>query len=102
MDSADIAQRIGSRDLPKGMRIVNNRREEIDGLHQRETFSQQIDSGVIIGIESHEYVRIGLPRQFAQDRIERRRIEFRRATRSLCHRREFHGCGQSTPRCKAL
>jgi len=54
-------------------------REEIDGLHQREPFAQQIDAGVVIRVESDRERWVALPRQFAQHRIERRRIEFCRA-----------------------
>jgi hypothetical protein len=44
--------------LPEGKRIVDDRREKIDGLHQRQSVTQQIHPGVVVGIEANEYVRI--------------------------------------------
>ena len=79
------------------MWIVHDGREEIDGLHQRESFAEQIDSGVVVGVESDEHVGIGLPRQFAQDRVERGGIQFCRAACGLGHRRQFHLSSPRTP-----
>ncbi len=53
-----IAQRIGRGNLSKGKRIINDRREKIDGLHQRQSVAQQIHPCIVVGVEANEYVWI--------------------------------------------
>ena len=72
------------------MRVVDDGREEIYGLDESKAFAQQIDAGVVVGIESNEHVWIGLARQFTQHGVERCWIEFCGAARGFRHRREFY------------
>jgi hypothetical protein len=51
-----IAQRVGRGNLSEGKRIVDDRREKIDGLHQRQSVAQQIHPGIVVGVETNEYV----------------------------------------------
>ena len=53
-----ITERVGRGNLTEQVRIVDNRREEIHGLHQRQRFGDAVDPGVIIGIEANDYVAL--------------------------------------------
>ena len=54
-------KRVGRGDLSKGVWVVDNRREEVDGLHQRLVGADQIHSGVVGFIEANQHVRVMLP-----------------------------------------
>jgi copper oxidase (laccase) domain-containing protein len=44
--------------LSERERVVNNRREKIHCLDQRQSFREQIHTRVVVGVEPNEYVRI--------------------------------------------
>ena len=48
----NITEGVGSSDLPKGIRVVYNRWEEIDGLHQRQIVGKLVNCRVILHIEA--------------------------------------------------
>ena len=54
----DVAEGVGSGDLPEGERIVDDRCEKIHRLHQRKVVVDQIHPCVVVGAEANEYVRI--------------------------------------------
>jgi hypothetical protein len=66
----DIAQRIGGGDGAEGKRVVDNRREKIDGLHERKLVRQTIHSGVVGSIEADQNIRIGNARQSPQHPVQ--------------------------------
>jgi hypothetical protein len=47
-----IAERVGRRDLSERVRVIDNRREEVHGLHERLVGRDQIHSGVVGMIEA--------------------------------------------------
>jgi hypothetical protein len=60
------AQRVGGGDLPVGKRVVDDRREEVHGLHERRAARPTVDPRVIGSAEVDDHVRIGLRRQVVQ------------------------------------
>ena len=57
----NVAQGIGGCDLSEGVRIVDDGREEIDGLHQSLIGGDEIHSGVVGVIEADQNVGVVLP-----------------------------------------
>ena len=54
----NIGERIGGGDLAVSKWIVHNRREEIDGLHERTMSIQTINAGVIERVRIDEHFRV--------------------------------------------
>ena len=52
----DVRQRVCRRDLAKQERVVNHRREEVDGLHEPQVLPYAEDARIVGGIEPHEQV----------------------------------------------
>ena len=59
----DVAERVGGGDAAVGVRVVNDRREKIDGLHERERVVDAINPRVAEALGPNEQVRIGHRRQ---------------------------------------
>ena len=76
----NIAQRVGGGDGAEGERIVDDRREEVDGLHQRQIGAQSIHSGVVGCVEADKDVRIGDSRHRAEHFVQQLWTQFRRST----------------------
>src|SRR5690349_23732485 len=57
----DVAQRIGCRDFPENLRVIDDGSEEINGLHYREIVLDQVHPCVVVGLETHQNFRINLP-----------------------------------------
>ncbi len=57
----DVAERVGGRDLAEDIGIVDDGREEIDSLHQRQLRRELIHPGVVGGVEADQDVGIMLP-----------------------------------------
>jgi hypothetical protein len=56
----DVGERVRRRDAPEVIRIVDDRREEIDGLNDREVVAQPIDARIVAGRETDEDVGVDL------------------------------------------
>ena len=54
--SVDVRQRVSRGNLAKQKRVVNHRREEVDGLHEAQVIANAKDARIIGGIEPHEQV----------------------------------------------
>ena len=52
----DVRQRVGRGDLAKQERVVDHRREEVDGLHEAKVLPYAEDARIVGGIEPHEQV----------------------------------------------
>lgn len=52
----DVRQRICRGNLAKQKRVVDHRREEVDGLHEAQVFANTKDTRIVGGIETHEQV----------------------------------------------
>ena len=52
----DVRQRVGRGDLAKQERVVDHRREEVDGLHEAKVLPYAEDACIVGGIEPHEQV----------------------------------------------
>ena len=55
----DVRQRVCRRDLAKQERVVDHRREEVDGLNESQVFANTEDTRIVGGIEPHEQVVVG-------------------------------------------
>ena len=62
----DVGQRVRGGDLPEEVRIVDDRREEVDGLDEREIVGQHKDPRIVEGLAPDDEARIGLEGQTAQ------------------------------------
>ena len=56
----DVGQRVRRGDLPEQIRIVDDRREEVDGLHEREIVGQHEDARVVERLAPNDEARIRL------------------------------------------
>ena len=52
----DVRQRVGRGNLAKQERVVDHRREEVDGLHEAQVFANTKDARIVGSIEPHEQV----------------------------------------------
>ena len=52
----DVRQRVSRSNLAKQERVVDHRREEVDGLHEAQVIADAEDTRVVGGIEPHEQV----------------------------------------------
>ncbi len=78
----DVGEGVGGGDLAVEIRIVHDRRDVVDGLHEGEVVRQTIDSGVVAGLEADEQVGIGLglAREILDDVAQVHRTELGRST----------------------
>ena len=63
----DVGERVGGRDLPVEVGVVDDRREEVDGLDEGAVGVEPVDGGVVGGGGSDEEVVIRKLREVAQD-----------------------------------
>ncbi len=63
----DVAQRVGRRDPAEVVRIVDDGREEVDGLDQGQIVREPVDTRIVARADADENVRIRRWRQVAQD-----------------------------------
>ena len=62
----DVGQRVRSSNLTKVVRVVDDRREEIHRLDEREIVAQHEDPRVVEGLTTHENAAVGVHRHAAQ------------------------------------
>jgi len=75
-----IGQRIRRGDLTEGERIVNDRREKIDRLDQRQLVVYLDDACIVGGVGADQQSWIVYRRQSLQDFAQLRRAQLRRST----------------------
>jgi hypothetical protein len=63
----DVRERVGGGDAPKGVRVVDDRREEVRGLDDREVLGELHHPGVVGGVGRHEHARVGGARERRDD-----------------------------------
>ena len=76
----DVAQRVRRGDLAVDVRVVDDRREEVHGLHQRRPGLPRVHTGIVSGPEVHQDPRVGLHGDVAQHVSELAGGEFARST----------------------
>ena len=54
----DVRERVRCGDLAEGVGVVRDRREEVDGLHQRKLVRDLVHRGVVALVEADEQVRV--------------------------------------------
>ena len=54
----DVRQRVGGRDAPERVRVVDDRGEEVGGLHERQLVAELHDAGVVGGVGRDEHARV--------------------------------------------
>ena len=86
----DVRQRVGRSDLAKQKRIVDHRREEVDGLHKPQVLPYAEDTRIVGGIEPHEQIVVGHIWQVAQDLGEGSGSQLSGSTARGRHRRELN------------
>ena len=79
----DIAQRVGGGDGAKGVRIVDNGREEIDGLHQSELRRQLVHAGIVGGVKPYQHILIRPAGHRCQNLVQQLWTKLARSTGSL-------------------
>jgi hypothetical protein len=79
----DIAQRIRDCDGAEVIRVIDDWREEINGLNQRGIFGEFVDRRIIAGADPNQEVRIGDGREMAQDLRQFGWAELGRSTRAV-------------------
>ncbi len=65
-----VAERIGGRDRPEGERVVDDGREEVDGLHQGLGVADAIDTGVVGEVETDQQIGVFGIRQTCQSALQ--------------------------------
>ena len=73
-------QRVGRGDLAVDERVVDDRREEIDGLHERRPALPPVHTRIVRGPEVDQDPRVGLRWKVAQHLSELASGEFARST----------------------
>ncbi len=85
----DVAERVRRGDGSERERIVDNRSEKIDRLHQRHVGRQTVHSGVVGGIEADQNIGIFHARYAREHLVQDLWTQFRRSTRGFHVRRQF-------------
>jgi len=55
----DVAQGVGGGDLAVGVRVVDDGREEVERLDERNLIGQAVDACVVVGLGADQQVRVG-------------------------------------------
>jgi hypothetical protein len=79
----NIAQRIRRGDSAERIRIVHNRREEVERLHESALLRQPVDARIVRGVEADHHVGIAGSRESRKRLVQNLWTEFRRSTRGL-------------------
>ena len=79
----DVAERIRRRDLPEGIRVIDNRREKIDRVDDGEVRPQAKYSGIVGGLRPDQHVRVVEFWQIVQNLHEVGRAELSGSTRGF-------------------
>ena len=80
-----VAQRIGRGDLAVEIRVVHDRREEIDRLHQRRSTLPRVHTGIVRSPVVNQDAWVGLDWYSAQHLSELAGCEFARSTSAADH-----------------
>ena len=70
--------------LAEKFRIIQDRREKIHGLHDRQIIREAIYGCIIAGFEANDHVRINLRGKALEHRVQHAGTQFRSAARGLC------------------
>src|SRR6185436_2558128 len=84
----DVGQRIRRGDLAEQVRIVDDRREKVDGLHERHVGGQYEDPRVVHRLVPYQQARIGTARQSFECLRQVTRTQLGGSTRATRERRE--------------
>ena len=88
----DVVEGVRRRDRPEVVRIVDDRREEVDREHERAFVVEPVDGRVVRGVEAHEQVlRLGGD-EAAQQLLEPRRGVLRGAAARRREVGQLRGC----------
>ena len=58
-----IAEGVGGGDLSEPEGIIHNGRKEIHGMNGRDLISNAVHTGIVIGVEAHQQIRVAAVRQ---------------------------------------
>ena len=95
----DVGQRVGRGDAAEVVGVVDDRREEVDGLHERELVGDPPHRRVVAGRRAHEQLGRRRRRQAADDRQEGRGRQLASAPGAVGERGERDRCDIHAGRC---
>ncbi len=84
----DVRERVGGGDPPERVRVVDDRREEVHRLDDRQLVGQLHDAGVVGGVGGHEHARVGGARERGHDRAQVGGRQLAAAARTVAQRGE--------------
>jgi hypothetical protein len=69
----DIGERVGSRDLTEGERVVDYWSEKVDRVHQSEIIAKAKNTGIIASRNTHEHIATGTEVEAREHSVQVRR-----------------------------
>ncbi len=84
----DVGERVGGRDRAELEGVVDDRREEVDGLHERQVGRDTEHPGVVGGRGADQQIRVHHRRERAEDLRQVRRTQLAGSTRRARPRRQ--------------
>jgi hypothetical protein len=84
----DVRQGVGGGDPAEGVRVVDDRREEVDGLHDRQVGGELHHAGVVGGVGGDQHARVCRSRERGHDRAQVGGGQLAAASRSVRQRRQ--------------
>jgi hypothetical protein len=66
----DVRERVGGGDPAERVRVVDDRREEVGGLHDRQLVRERHDARVVGGVGGDEHARVDRAREAREDRAQ--------------------------------
>ena len=85
----DVRERVGGGDPAEVVRVVDDRREEVDRADDRQVVAEAVDAGVVGGVEADEHVGIGVAWESpVEQRADRRGRHLARAAGAVGERCE--------------
>ena len=89
----DIAQGVGSSDLPEGIGVVHHGWEKVHRLHEGQLIGDAVNGGVILAVVADQKVRILFAaRQLFEDAAQHPRAELGRAAAARAEHDLFRSC----------
>ena len=79
----DIRQRVGRRDGPEAVGVIDDGREEVGGLDDGQLVAHPVDGGIVAGVHAHEHGRVRRHRQLGQHLLQHLRAQLASAAHAV-------------------
>src|SRR5205807_4136314 len=86
----DVRQRVRRRDAAEVVRVIDDRGEEVDRLHDRQVVAQPVDGGIVGGRGVYEQLRIAGGGQARNEGVDGRGGQLAAATGAVRQRGQLH------------